>query len=256
MHVMNERAALLAPELSTGPSSWPWLGDAYASGKVHDVRVEVSKLGLTPLPLSGGELEDVAERSEPYRRTDPYFRLWKKLTATPRHAYEFDAIAWGALPGADPDDNPTCNAAELREAGRIDQARKLLMETLGVELRVLDAHAHLGNMAFDTFPRRALVHYEVGVRIGDLSLPTDFDGPLPWSRLYNRAFLRCLNGYGLALWRLGRLADAEKIFERLLSLNPADHQGVRFCWFDVGAGRSWEQATAEEEVSDAAPGLH
>lgn len=47
------------------------------------------------------------------------------------------------------------------------------------------AHAHLGNLVFDTFPARALVHYEIGMRIGELFLLDGFDGALPWSALYN-----------------------------------------------------------------------
>ena len=97
---------------------WPLHGDNYASGRVESARVDIAKLGLEPLPLEGGELEDVAKHSEPYRRPDPYAALWKKLTAKPRLAYEFDGIAWGAFPGADPEDNPTCDASELRELGK------------------------------------------------------------------------------------------------------------------------------------------
>jgi tetratricopeptide (TPR) repeat protein len=71
---------------------------------------------------------------------------------------------------------------------------------------------------------------------------------LVWGRIHNRPFLRCLEGYGLCLWRLGRLAEAQRVFERLLSLNPNDNQGVRFCWEDVRHGRRWE-AAAESEAA-------
>ena len=227
---------------------WPWHGDDYASGKVESARIDIPTLGLQPLPLEGGELYDVAKYSEPYRRPDPYAPLWKKLTAKPRPAYEFHEIAWGQLPGMeDAEDNPTCNAAELRELGRVGEARKLLMETLAQDLRVLDAHAALGNMEFDHLPKRALLHYEIGIRIGELSLPPDFDGLLLWGRIYNRPFLRCLHGYGLCLWRSGDFAGAQRVFERILSLNPTDNQGVRACWQDVREGRAWEEMNAEEE---------
>ncbi len=220
---------------------WTWRGDAYASGEIEDPRIDVAKLGLEPLPLQGGELEDVASDSEPYGRPDPYAPLWEKFTAKPRPSFEFDGIAWGALPGLDPDGNPTCEAAELIEAGDREGARELLMETLGAELRCIDAHAHLGNLEFDRWPERAMVHYEVGICIGELSLPAGFDGLLVWGRIYNRPFLRCLHGYGLCVWRLGRLPEAERVFERILSLNPNDNQGVRFCWNAVRHGRSWEE---------------
>jgi len=225
---------------------WTWRGDEYASGTVEDVRVDVAKLGLDPLPLEGGELEDVANYSEPYEPSDPYCSLWRRLTAKPRPSFEFDGIAWGALPGSDPDDNPTCDAAELAAAGDCNGARELLMDVLCEEPRCIDAHAHLGNLAFDRTPASALVHYEIGVRIGELSLPPNFNGLLVWGRLYNRAFLRCLHGYGLCLWRLGRLDEAQQVFERILALNPSDHQGVRFCWYDLRQGRSWEEMQEHE----------
>lgn len=128
-----------------------------------------------------------------------------------------------------PEDNPTCDAADLAAAGDRKGARELLMDVLCEELRCLGAHAHLGNLVFDRAPASALTHYEMGMRIGELSLPSNFNGLLVWGRLYNRAFLRCLHGYGLCLWRLGRREEAQRVFERILALNPADHQGVRFC---------------------------
>jgi len=103
------------------------------------------------------------------------------------------------------------------------------METLGTDLRCIGADAHPGNLAFDRSPERAMVHYEIGIRIGELSLPAGFDGLLLWGQIYNRPFLRCLHGFGLCFWRLGKLAEAQRVFERVLSLNPNDNQGARFC---------------------------
>jgi hypothetical protein len=94
----------------------------------------------------------------------------------------------------------------------------------------------------------------MGIRIGELSLPPNFAGVLVWGHIYNRPFLRCLHGYGLCLWRLGKLGEAQEVFERLLSLNPNDNQGARFCWEDVRHGRSWAETQAREEAE--AEGLH
>jgi|HubBroStandDraft_1064217.scaffolds.fasta_scaffold03633_3 hypothetical protein len=227
---------------------WTWRGDAYASGKVESACVDLPKLGLEPLPLEGGELENVASYSEPYRRPDPYAPLWRKLTAKARPSFEFDGIAWGALPGLDADENPTCDAAELAEAGDHQGARRLLMGVLGTDLRCIDAHAHLGNWEFERSPERAMVHYEIGIRIGELSLPPGFDGLLVWGKVYNRPFLRSLHGHALCLWRFGKLPEAQHAFERILSLNPNDNQGVRFCWEDVRRGRTWERTQEREEA--------
>ena len=40
---------------------WTWRGDTYASGKVEEARIDIPRLGLAPLRLDGGELEDIRE---------------------------------------------------------------------------------------------------------------------------------------------------------------------------------------------------
>ena len=113
------------------------------------------------------------------------------------------------------------------------------MKLLARDLRCLDAHAHLGNFAFDRSPTEALRHYEIGVAIGALSLGMEFDGVLAWGLIDNRPFLRCLNGYALCLWRLERFAESRTVLERMLWLNPSDNQGVRFIIDDVRKRRAW-----------------
>ena len=83
------------------------------------------------------------------------------------------------------------------------------------------------------------------MRIGEFSLGRDFDGLLRWGHIGNRPFLRCLHGFGLCLWRLGRFEEAERIFERMLWLNPSDNQGVRFLIDEVRDRTPWEDRGAE-----------
>lgn len=220
---------------------WTWLGAPYASGRIERARIDVPRLGLVPLPLTGGELRDVRSSTEPYASPDPYAPLWKRLTAKARPSFDFDPIAWGQFPGADLEENPTCDASELIDVGDLEGARELLMEVLGSDLRCLDAHALLGSLESDRSPERAIVHYEVGVRIGELSVPVAFDGLIVWGRIYNRPFLRCLHGYGLCLWQLGRAVEASQVFRRILSMNPNDNQGVRFLLNDIQQGGSWSE---------------
>ena len=80
----------------------------------------------------------------------------------------------------------------------------------------------------------------MGLRIGKLSLSGNFDGLLPWSPIDNQPFLRCMHGFGLCCWRLGRFEEAEHVFDRMLWLNPSDHQGVRFLIDPVHARTLWE----------------
>ena len=83
-----------------------------------------------------------------------------------------------------------------------------------------------------------------GVRIGELSLEEGFDGLLEWGHVDNRPFLRCVHGYGLCLWRLGRNEEAMGVFNRMLSMNPSDNQGVRFLIQDMRAGREWDASAS------------
>ena len=62
-----------------------------------------------------------------------------------------------------------------RAVGDYAGATRLLMDILCQDLRCIDAHAHLGNWELERSPARAMVHYEIGIRIGELSLPPDFD---------------------------------------------------------------------------------
>ena len=162
----------------------------------------------------------------------------------PRPMFEMEQV----LPGEDPDDpftDPIIRSNDLKDAGERAEAKKILMQLCQADLRCLDAHSHLGNFVFDHHPQDAVRHYEVGLRIGELSLGDDFTGVLAWSLIDNRPFLRCMHGYGLCLWRLGRFDEAEQIFEKMLWLNPSDNQGVRFLIDEVKAKTAWENREVE-----------
>jgi tetratricopeptide (TPR) repeat protein len=152
------------------------------------------------------------------------------------------------LPGENPDDplnDPITRSNDLKDAGERAAGIKILMELCQADLRCLDAHSHLGNFVFDHRPQDAIRHYEVGLRIGELSLGDGFTGVLPWDLVDNRPFLRCMHGYGLCLWRLGRFDEAGRIFQQMLWLNPSDNRGVRFLIDDVKAKIAWENRQNE-----------
>ena len=165
----------------------------------------------------------------------------ESFASTPRQAFKFAGVAWGVGVGVDPKENEACLVADAAEIGDYDPnaARELLMKALLADLRCIDAHAHLGSLAFDRSPEDAITHYNIAIGIGELSLGSSFNSLLPWGYLFNRPFLRALHGYGLSLWRLDLSEKALAVFERMLSLNPADNQGVRFCWDDIRNGRPW-----------------
>jgi hypothetical protein len=219
---------------------WRYAHHPYLAGEITASRLDIPALGLTPLKLQEMGMWDPKEHywGEPDEPIDKWAKPLIKRGARPE--YEMEQV----LPGEDPDNpdtDPILDTVALTEAGDHSGARRILMNLLTTDLRCLDAHAHLGNLAFPHDPDMAVRSYDVGVRIGELSLGTDFTGLLPWACTDNRPFLRCLHGYGLCLWRFGRLRDAEKVFTRMLWLNPTDNQGARFNLSDVKEGKAWHE---------------
>lgn len=208
------------------------------------MRFDAAALGLVPLALRregewDPEEEYWGEEGEP---VDEWAR--PIIARGKRPMFEMEQV----IPGADPDDgdsDPIVEASERNEAGDREGARDLLMELLTQDLRCLDAHAHLGNHAFEHWPKLAFRHYELGVTIGTHTLGEDFEGVLPWGLIDNRPYLRCLHGLGLCAWRLGEHRRAAAVFERLLWLNPSDNQGARFNLAAVAAGKTWQELQGE-----------
>jgi tetratricopeptide (TPR) repeat protein len=219
---------------------WSYAGHPYLSGDIESSRLDARALGLVPLRLEAMGTWDPNEHS--WGEEGEPVEEWAKpiIARGSRPAFEMEQV----LPGADPDDpfaDPITESNDLKDAGDGAEAYRILMELCQADLRCLDAHAHLGNFVFDHSPKDAIRHYEVGVRIGELSLGEGFDGLLRWGHVDNRPYLRCMYGYGLCLWRLDRYDEAERVFEKMLWLNPSDNQGVRFLIEDVRAGKAWEE---------------
>jgi hypothetical protein len=224
---------------------WTHARHAYLAGTVQSIRADVEALGLPPLAVHeqgewDPETEYWGEEGEPIEEwAEPIIARGK------RPMFEMEQV----LPGADPEDfdsDPIVDASELNAAGDRAGAREVLMKLLAQDLRCLDAHAHLGNFAFDRSPSEALRHYEIGVSIGAFALGRKFDGVLPWGLIDNRPFLRCLHGMGLCSWRSGNTREAAAVFRKMLWLNPSDNQGARFNLAAVEAGKSWAEMERDE----------
>lgn len=223
---------------------WSYAGHPYLSGEIESARLDAAALGLVPLKLEDQGLWTPDEHY--WGEEDEPIEDWAKpiIARGPRTEFEMEQV----IPGRDPEDfdsDPICESNDLKDAGDGAAAYKILMELCQADLRCLDAHAHLGNFVFDHGPKDAIRHYEVGVRIGELSLPPDFNGLLPWGHIDNRPFMRCLHGYGLCLWRLERFEEAERVFDRMLWFNPSDNQGIRFLIKEVRAKTAWEDRALE-----------
>jgi len=224
----------------TPRKQWRYGGHPYISGEIESSRLDAASLCLVPLRLEQRGIWDPEE--EYWGEEDEPIEEWAKplIARGPRPEFEMEQV----LPGADPDDpfsDPITESNDLKDAGDYGAASKTLMGLCQSDLRCLDAHAHLGNLIFGSMPEHAIRNYEVGVRIGELSLGDEFNGVLPWGYIDNRPFLRCMHGYGLCLWRLGRFNEALHVLDRMLWLNPSDHQGVRFLIEDVRGKKAWSE---------------
>lgn len=190
---------------------WTHARHPYMSGEVVAWRFAPQEIGLVPL------------------------RLESKASLDPKPVFEMED---GVPDGADSAILEAIGACEARD---FEHARQVLDDLLARDLRCIAARWLLASISFRALPTEALRYHESGVRIGDLSLPPDFRGALPWSWPGNRPFLRCLHGYGLCLWRLKRFDEARPVLERLLGLDPADHQGVRATLGAVERRQPWEE---------------
>jgi len=220
---------------------WVYAGQESIEGEITSTRIDVKVLGLEPLKLkregtwSPKDMDWGAEGPS----VEEWTRMLPMNARGKRPQFEMEQV----VPGTNFEEeiDPIIEANELKEHGNAKGARRILMELCRQDLRCIDAHVHLGNLAFDRKPEIAIKHYEVGVRIGELSLGDGFDGVLPWGLIDNRPFLRCVQGYGLGLWRMERFKEAEGVFRRILMLNPTDNQGVRFLIDSVVKEEPWRE---------------
>jgi len=228
---------------------WRYSGHPYLSGELQSTRLDVAALDLVPLGLEDMGMWDPKEHY--WGEEDGPIEEWAKpiMAHGPRPAFGMEQV----LPGENPDDpfdDPITQSNDLKDAGELAEAEKILMEMCQTDLRCLDAHSHLGNLVYDHRPEDAIRHYEVGLRIGELSLGNDFNDVLHWGYIDNRPFLRCMHGYGLCLWRLGRFDEAECILDRMLWLSPSDNLGVRFIIDEVRTKTAWEERENELQPND------
>jgi len=222
---------------------WEFGSNKYVSGNLIDRLIGIPALDLVPLKLKQFDYwdpreafeEELDENDEAIEEEDEYYKTIIK--AGKRPCYEMEQVVPGDIDlNAD---GPILDAIYYKDVGEIGVGQDILMDEIFADLRCLDAHAHLGNFLFDSRPEKAILHYEVGMRIGELSFPKNFNGVLLWGHIDNRPFLRCMHGYGLCLWKLERFKEAEKIFERMLWLNPTDNQGIRFIIYPVRDEKPW-----------------
>ena len=208
-------------------------------GEITAVRLDATALGLVPLKLE--EMGDWSPSEEYWGERGDRLApcLLPILSAGPRPSFEMEQV----VPGADYSEldgpDPILESVEHAARGDRRRAKAVLQKCLAADLRCIDAHAHLGNLAFDRETALALRHYRVGAAIGELTVPADTTAVLPWGMIDNRPFLRCLHGVAISLWKLRQHEAAAAMMERILWLCPADNLGERLVIDAVARGESW-----------------
>ena len=123
------------------------------------------------------------------------------------------------------------SGCEFYEEGNLDEAERVFKTVLAQMPDHLDAIHHLAMVLSERdLLDQARDLWDQAVRIGRKAFPQDFKlgrDRLEWGWLENRPFLRCLHGLALARYEEGRIEEALRLFQELLSLNPNDNQGVR-----------------------------
>ena len=97
----------------------------YATGSIERAWTDAPASGLVPVPLEDQGVADLSGH-EPVEPPDPYAGMWSFFAGTPRRAFKFDGIAWGAGVGVDPDDHSACltsNAAAIGAYDPVGRAR-------------------------------------------------------------------------------------------------------------------------------------
>ena len=137
-------------------------------------------------------------------------------------------------------DDKLDRALDFWEEGHAELAEKMLCAIVAECPNHIDALHHL-SLIYDEQGRvlEAYVFCQAAVSIGLQAIPMKFkwdNARVTWGLLENRPFMRAYHNLGLWHFHSDRYDEAIEIFERLLSVNPDDNQGVRYllpvCWFE------------------------
>lgn len=132
------------------------------------------------------------------------------------------------------------NAIDLWHSGNFKVAEQSFLSLIHKYPTHIDAIHHYSLM-LSMIDRdvEALLACRAAVSIGLETIPKEFSwetSTLDWGSIDNRPFMRAYKNLGLHQLKQKEVHEAEKIFTRLLSVNPNDNQGCRYIlpkiWFE------------------------
>src|SRR5699024_5672430 len=110
----------------------------------------------------------------------------------------------------------------LKDAGSLSSREVSAVQQLDPLLA--DGFLLAAELEADPGARKSLV--EKAIRNGKLDYEHDME--IPWLYIANRPYLRSLFLLGIHYWEQKEFEKAFTEFQRLLQLNPGDHQGARY----------------------------
>jgi len=114
------------------------------------------------------------------------------------------------------------------------RARKLIKDALKLDPNCADAYVLLGEMA-DSLPD-AIAQFRKAVAAGERGLDDNAleeDRGHFWGLIETRSYMRAMQNLASSLWNYGEVEEAVQLYQEMLSLNPADNQGVRYLLLDA-----------------------
>lgn len=157
--------------------------------------------------------------------TEDMFELFKSLTkkqSNPKEEY-FD------------------KAMDFLEQDEEEKAVEYLNKALTFDENYIEAISELGLIYFDKDIEKSEEYYKKAVDLSKKELGGYWPKELEWGIWENRPYLRAIQGLAVIFWKENEIEEAKKLFNLLLSLNPWDNQGIRYCMAAIYKGLGWEE---------------
>lgn len=129
------------------------------------------------------------------------------------------------------------------QAEQLSDAEEAFLGVLASDPQHADALNGLGTVYFH---EKRLDEAEAMYEKGRKAVLKFFKDKMPdhvdWAAPHDRTLIRSLHGLALVEYRRGKTANAEKMFNRILKINPKDNTGARFLAMDIRKGKkTWDQ---------------
>ena len=128
------------------------------------------------------------------------------------------------------------------------RAIECLHESLALDGNYLEAISELGLIYFYTDLEKSKEYYERAYDLSKKELGGEWPKELEWMIWDNRSYMRAIQGLGLIYWRENEIEGAKNLFKLLLTLNPNDNQGIRYCMAAIYKGVTWENFGKIEDM--------